>query len=101
MIEYFDFNPYVLLHNRVEYSTQEWMELVCSELSARRPIYYSGADKDNTGHAFILDGYDRNGMGMSIGAGAARATAISTLRRSNRMNWVSGAAAAQGMPSLN
>ncbi len=62
MIEYFDFNPYVLLHNRVEYSTQEWMELVCSELSARRPIYYSGADKDNTGHAFILDGYDRNGM---------------------------------------
>lgn len=62
MVEYFDFNPYVLLHNRVEYTTQEWMELVCSELSARRPIYYSGADKDNTGHAFILDGYDRNGM---------------------------------------
>ena len=38
------------------------MEMVCSELSARRPIYYIGADKEYAGHAFVLDGYDRNGM---------------------------------------
>lgn len=36
--------------------------MVCSELSARRPIYYIGADKEYAGHAFVLDGYDRNGM---------------------------------------
>ena len=101
LVGYFGINPYAQLPSRSMYSTQEWMEMVCSELSARRPIYYIGADKEYAGHAFVLDGYDRNGMGMSIGAGAARATAISTLRRSNRMNWVSGAAAAQGMPSLN
>ena len=101
LVGYFGINPYAQLPSRSMYSTQEWMEMVCSELSARRPIYYIGADKEYAGHAFVLDGYDRNGMGMSIGAGAARATAISTLRRSNRMNWVLGAAAAQGMPSLN
>ena len=60
MIEHFGFNPYALLHERVEYSSQEWMELVCGELSAGRPLYYVGSLY--TSHAFVVDGYDRNGM---------------------------------------
>ena len=44
MIEHFGFNPYALLHDRVEYSSQEWMELVCGELSAGHPLYYGGYD---------------------------------------------------------
>ena len=62
MIEHFGFNPYALLHDRVEYSSQEWMELVCGELSAGHPLYYGGYDMYGGGHAFVVDGYDRNGM---------------------------------------
>ncbi len=41
-----------------------WMDLVFNEVSNRRPILYTGIDlSDNGGgHAFVLDGYDENGL---------------------------------------
>ena len=32
------------------------------ELNQNRPIYYTGDDERNGGHAFVLDGYDKQGM---------------------------------------
>ena len=46
---------------RLNYTTQEWSDMLYSELSAHRPVIYSGRKK-SSGHAFICDGYDGNGM---------------------------------------
>lgn len=47
--------------NRNCFTTDEWMEMVKTELFNERPIYYSGASpsgggKDAEGHAFVIDG---------------------------------------------
>lgn len=37
-----------------------WDAILRAELDAGRPIYYSGSN-NNSGHAFVFDGYDTNG----------------------------------------
>ena len=39
-----------------------WMEMVYDELNEGRPIIYSGATPDNSGHCFVFDGYDKAGL---------------------------------------
>jgi hypothetical protein len=44
------------------YSDDEWMNIIYTELMARRPILYTGVDyTTNGGHAFIFDGLDTDG----------------------------------------
>ena len=40
----------------------EWMELIRQELNSGRPILYAGQTEDYSAHAFVIDGYDENGM---------------------------------------
>lgn len=42
--------------------TPMWMDIIYTELSEGRPIMYSGATKDEEGHEFVLDGYDKDGL---------------------------------------
>ncbi len=43
-----------------DYTPQtEWATMIYSELSAKRPVYYSGASTQG-GHAFVCDGYSEN-----------------------------------------
>ena len=58
---YFDYNPGAHVLNRCNYTSQEWADVLYSELVARRPVIYAGS-KMTGGHAFICDGYDGNGM---------------------------------------
>ncbi len=58
---YFDYDPSAHFINRVNYSTQGWADALYGELAAGRPVIYSGS-KASSGHAFICDGYDGNGM---------------------------------------
>ena len=58
---YFDYDPGAHTENRENYSTQGWADLIYGELVAGRPVIYSGSKK-NSGHAFICDGFDGNGM---------------------------------------
>ena len=46
---------------RSVYSTQVWEGMIVDELSASRPVLYSGS-KVLGGHEFVCDGYDGNGM---------------------------------------
>lgn len=62
MINYFTYNENIDLLNRAFYSVSEWMKLIYTELNNDRPIYYAGADATQGGHAFVLDGYDANGL---------------------------------------
>ena len=61
MEDYFGYNPYARMLSRQQYDTQEWMTAIKEELSAERPIIYSGQSRKG-GHLFLLDGYDHNGM---------------------------------------
>ena len=41
----------------------EWLDVLYKEFTARRPVYYSGNNSDGTGgHAFIIDGMDKDGL---------------------------------------
>ena len=45
------------------YNEADWSYMAFNELSNERPVYYAGADADNQGgHAFVLDGYDADGL---------------------------------------
>lgn len=42
--------------------TMGWTNKLYSELSANRPVYYTGINSGDEGHAFVLDGYDSAGL---------------------------------------
>lgn len=58
--------PDVKHMERFDYKEDVWMNTIFSELSAHRPILYSGSDDillpGGGGHAFVLDGYDADGL---------------------------------------
>ena len=39
-----------------------WMDMVYYDLSEGRPVMYSGSTKNREGHAFVFDGYDKDGL---------------------------------------
>ena len=45
---------------RDAYTNEEWINLLKSELQAKRPVLYSASSSSLGGHAFICDGYDTN-----------------------------------------
>jgi len=44
------------------YTDAEWMDIVFTELSEERPLYYGGSDGWQGGHAFVIHGYNAQGM---------------------------------------
>lgn len=70
MIAYFDYNPGIqyLLKSNYTYNQEAWTDMIYTELDNGRPVYYLGyrtidnsGNPCNVGHAFVLDGYDRDG----------------------------------------
>ena len=59
---YFGYSSDVHVLDKREYKLAEWRALLLSELTARRPVIYRGADiNDDGGHIFVCDGYDGSG----------------------------------------
>ena len=58
---YFGYDPSVRCELRKTYTTDEWDELVYTELANGRPVLYSGQSTSG-GHAFVVDGYSNNGL---------------------------------------
>ena len=54
----FAYSPYVWTAFRIDYTIDEWKELMLTELRAGRPILYAGYDELQYGHAFVIDGYN-------------------------------------------
>lgn len=59
--KYFGYNSNMLYVERNYYQSSEWISFLKTELNQNRPVYYSGAS-DSGGHAFVIDGYDENGL---------------------------------------
>ena len=63
LIDFFRYNENIGYFIRDYYSQKEWMYMVYSELSKRRPIFYAGVDANGGGgHAFVIDGYNSAGL---------------------------------------
>ena len=45
------------------YTEQQWADMIFQALSTVGPVYYAGADADDQGgHAFVVDGYNQDGL---------------------------------------
>lgn len=47
---------------REQHSEKDWMRMVYGELSNNRPVYYGGSSGNSGGHAFVLHGYNKEGL---------------------------------------
>jgi len=55
---YYDF-PYQI--QRAQYETEEWNDILRSEIDSDRPVFIGGLAEIG-GHAYVLDGYDQEGI---------------------------------------
>lgn len=63
MVKYLKYDDDMRMVRRSDYPSAEWHSLLQAELSANRPIYYSGSDENGeSGHAFVFDGIDEEGL---------------------------------------
>ncbi|MFP4047956.1 MAG: C10 family peptidase [Bacteroidales bacterium] len=60
LANYFRYKQSIDFVKKSEYSETEWKDLLRDELTAARPVIYSGSGDDG-GHAFVCDGYDADG----------------------------------------
>lgn len=61
LYKYFDYDENMDWADRTEYTFDEWNDLIYAELAAKRPVLYMGYSIGG-GHAFVIDGYDKNDM---------------------------------------
>lgn len=61
MPQYFRYSDSIELVKYSDYSNEQWFCMMCAEIDAGRPVIYSGATKNDEGHAWIVDGYKSNG----------------------------------------
>ena len=62
MVKYLGYGPSAYFTYRSLYSSEEWMNLIKTELSAKRPVQYNGQDATIGGHGFVIDGYDSDDL---------------------------------------
>ena len=58
------YNPYTAIRFATDYSAEAWEDLIYTELSEKRPVFYAarnGSGGNAGGHAFIIDGYKTDG----------------------------------------
>lgn len=61
MQTYFGYSSSISYVDKSDFTKPQWTQLLKTELSNGRPVYYSGYN-DNGGHAFVCDGYDNNNL---------------------------------------
>lgn len=61
LIDYFGYDGNIGYIYRQYFTSEEWMNMIKTELSEGRPVLYNGVSKD-VGHEFVFDGYDPQDM---------------------------------------
>ena len=59
--KYFSYNPGMYTAFKQAFSDEEWDDIISEELNAGRPLIYTGSSSTG-GHAFVLDGYNEEGL---------------------------------------
>ena len=60
--QYFCYDPNIKMYSRYVYPVDEWMNIIFKELNDNCPVLYTGVSSSQGGHAFVVDGYDENGL---------------------------------------
>ena len=60
LVKHFGYDENLRMQIRSLYRAKAWDELVYAELAAQRPVLYGGQSTGG-GHAFVIDGYDKDG----------------------------------------
>ena len=47
---------------RTNFTDEEWISIIMDNIDRNLPVYYAGNINLSTGHAFVCDGYDSNGL---------------------------------------
>lgn len=58
---YFKYSNSVRVLKRKDYSWDEWEEIIYNELAQGHAVLYRGANANEEGHIFLIDGYDKRG----------------------------------------
>lgn len=58
---YFDFDATTQHINRTSYRAREWNNIIYQEMAEGRPVFYGGYSS-GSGHSFVIDGYDKEGL---------------------------------------
>jgi len=53
--------PLAICIEREDYTDEEWMDIIYSNISQGHPIIYGGSDNTYNGHEFVLHGYNASG----------------------------------------
>ena len=62
LTSYFDYDEGVRYLERIYYTIDEWETIIYEELRNNRPVLYGGSTVSGSGHEFVCDGYDGNGL---------------------------------------
>lgn len=63
LVEHFGYDAGYQELARSGYTTGEWFSIIRKEIDSNRPVAYSGFDEGiNSGHQFVIDGYDSEGL---------------------------------------
>lgn len=60
LVKYFDYRGDICLAQRHDYCLDDWYGKIYDELSYGRPVYFRGSTSANSGHAFVVDGFDES-----------------------------------------
>ena len=60
--DYFGYGNPTKTASRSSFTAEEWDEMVYAELAEGRPVLYAAAASNGSGHAFVCDGYDGEGL---------------------------------------
>ena len=59
--DYFRYDKSISFQLRDFHPLDEWEQMLRNEIDAGRPIYYAGQGERSGGHAFVFDGYNKDG----------------------------------------
>lgn len=62
LIKYFGYDGGTHYVQRKDYTQAEWEAMICNELLEGRPVLYGGSTSGQTGHSFVVDGFDGDEM---------------------------------------
>ena len=61
LLRYFKYSRAIHTEKLNDYSNEEWLSMIKSNLDLQKPVYYSGRGSGG-GHAFVCDGYDADDL---------------------------------------
>ena len=69
LAEHMQYSKAARLRYRMDYSSEEWMDMIVYDIDNCGPILYSGQDPSEGGHQFVCQGYDTDNTMIYINWG--------------------------------